>query len=143
MQDNLNVMILNGINIGISKIELNKSDLIIIDKSGKYCLQVYVGYNWKDINNIKLGAKKEIDFNEYCLAENNEPALILPSSCYVEKISDNSICFNLIFKDLSKTAHYMNKRGYFDIELNSLEVKAFIDYKDAKGNSIIYNLINE
>lgn len=140
MNKYLNAMFLNGIDIGISKIELDKSDLLITDKSCKYCLQVCVEYNWKDINGLKVGEKKNIDFNEYCLSENNELALIWPSKCYVEKISDNYICFHLEFKDLSETTTYMNKRGYFDIELNSLEVKVFIDYRDAKGDSIIYNL---
>lgn len=134
---NLNTMILNDVNVGISKIELDKSDLIITDKSGRYCLQICVRYNWKDINNIKPGSKEKIDFNEYCLSENNEPALIWPSNCYVEKISSSSISFNLEFKDLSNTIHYMNKRGHFDIKINSLEVKVFIDYKDTIGNSII------
>ena len=132
-------MLLNGIDIGISRIELDKSDLIIIDKSDKYCLQVYVGYNWKDINSIEVGKRKEINFNEYCLSENNEVALIWPTTCCVEKISDNILCFNLEFENLSSTTDYMNKRGHFDIELNSLEIKVFIDYKDAKGDSIIYN----
>ena len=33
----------------------------------------------------------------------------------------------------------MNKRKCFDIELDSLEVKVFIDYKDAIEDSIIYS----
>ncbi len=140
MQKELSFMILNGVNLGISKIELNKSDLIIVDKSGKYCLKICVQYNWKDINNIKIGQKQEVDFNEYCLAENNESALIWPSSCCVEKISDDSICFSLKFKDISNSIHYMNKRNCFDIKLNSLEVNVFIDYKDAINDYIIYNL---
>ena len=37
---NKNIMILNGKNIGISKIELDKSELRIIDKSGIYCFRV-------------------------------------------------------------------------------------------------------
>lgn len=135
-----NIMILNDVNIGISKIELDKSDLCVTDKSCKYCLQVCVGYNWKDINSIKCGQKKKIDFNEYCLAENNEPALVNPSNCYVEKISDDSLYFYFEFKDLAKGTQYMNKRGCFDIELQSLKVKVFIDYKDAIDNSIIYNI---
>ena len=136
----ISYMLLNDINLEISKIELNKWDLIIVDKSGKYCLKICVQYNWKDINKIKTGQKQEIDFNEYCLAEYNEPALIWPSNSYVEKISDDSICFNLEFKNLSNSTHYMNKRGCFDIQLNSLEAKVFIDYKDAIDDSIIYNL---
>lgn len=140
MKNVVNIMILNGIDIGISKIELNKSDLLIIDRSGKYCLKIYIRYNWKDVNNIKIGAKESIDFNEYVLAENNEPALIWPSVCNVEKISADSICFNLEFKDLQNTTHYMNNRGHFDIELHSLKINIYINYKDAVKNSIIYNL---
>lgn len=135
---NDNFMILNNINIGISKIELDKSDLIIIDKLHKYCLQVKVKYNWKDINNIKVGEKKNIDFNEYCLAENNEPALIWPSICYVEKISNDYLSFYLKFENLSSETHYMNMRNCFNIEPKTLEVKVIIDYKDAIGDSIIY-----
>lgn len=125
-----NTMILNGIDIGISKIELDKSDLRITDQSGKYCLQVCVFYSWNEINKIGNNQKEEIDFNEYCLSLNNEPALIWPTKNFVEKISDDLICFYLEFKDLSNTTHYMNKRGYFDIKLNSLIVKVYIDYKD-------------
>lgn len=139
MKENLNTMFLNGINIGISKIELDKSDLLITDKSRRYLLQVCIEYNWKDINSLKVGEKKNIDFNEYCLSENNEPALIWPTNSYVEKTSDDSICFYLEFKDLPNTTTYMNKRGCFDIELNSLEVKVFINYKDVIKDSIIYN----
>ncbi len=138
MNKYLNIMILNGVDIGISKIELDKSALLITDKSCKYCLQVYIMYNWKDINSIKAGEKKNIDFNEYCLSENNEPALIWPTNCWVEKVSDDSIYFHLIFNELLDTTTFMNKRGHFDIELRSLEIKAFIDYKDAKKGSIIY-----
>ena len=139
MKSNSSIMILNDVDIGISKIELDKSDLRITDKNGKYCLQVCVEYNWNDINRIKVGQKEEVDFNEYCLSENNEPALIWPSSSFVEKICDDTICFYLEFNDLSD-AIYMNKRGYFDIYLNSLIAKVFINYKDAIDNSIVYNL---
>lgn len=142
MKNDLNVMILNNVNNGISKIELDKSDLRITDKSGKYCLQVCVEFNWKDINNIRVGEKKNIDFNEYCFSENNEAALILPTSCYVEKVSENSLYFNMHFGDLANETHYMNKRGYFDVELNSLECRIFIDYNDATKGFIIYNFVN-
>ena len=114
MENNLNVMILNDVDIGISKIELDKSDLRIIDKTGKYCLQVCVEYHWNDINRIEVGQKEKIDFNEYVLAENNEPALIWPTTSYVLKNNDHMICFYLEFKDLSNIT-YMNKRGHFDI----------------------------
>lgn len=134
-------MILNSVDIGISKIELNKSDLLIVDESGHYCLKVCVEYNWKDINNLVVGDKKNIDFNEYCISENNESALIWPCNCVVEKLSDGVLYFYLKFKDLSNEQNtcYMNKRGCFDIELKSLEVKILIDYKDANDGSIVYN----
>ena len=32
----------------------------------------------------------------------------------------------------------MNKKGHFDIPLNSLQVKVYINYKDAKEGKIIY-----
>lgn len=82
--------------------------------------------------------RSKIDFNEYCFAENNEPALILPNDCYVEKIKNDLLCFYLKFEDLSN-ATYMNKRGHFDIKLKSLETQVFIDYKDAVEESVIYN----
>lgn len=131
-------MILNGKNIEISKIELNECDLLVIDKSQKYCFKVCVKYNWKDIDNIKIGENKSIDFNEYCLSENNESALIWPSNRYVEKISDDLIYFYFEFKDIHNTVCYMNKRECFDIDLNSLEVKVSIDYRDASNVAIIY-----
>ena len=135
---NDNFMILNDKNIGISKIELDKSDLIIIDKSCRYCLHVCAQYNWRDINSIKVGEKKKIDLNEYCISENNESALIWPSKCNVKKISDDSLCFYLKFENLSNTIHYMNKRNCFDIKPDSLDVKVLIDYRDAIDGSIVY-----
>lgn len=131
---------LNGRNMGISKIELNECDLLVTDKSQKYCFKVCVKYNWKDINTIKIGEKKKIDFNECCLSENNESALIWTSNCYVEKISDDVVYFYFEFKDLANTIHYMNKRECFDIDVNSLEVKIYINYKDEIEGSIIYNI---
>lgn len=138
MENNQNLMFLNGNDIGISEIELNKSDLLIVDKSKKYCLQVYVAYNWKDINSIEIGKKKNIDFNEYCFAENNEPALIWPNECFVERITKDIFMFSINFRNLESETHYMNKRGHFDIELKSLECNVFIDFKDVLRNSIKY-----
>lgn len=140
MKNNSNVMILNDVNIGISKIELNKSDLRITDMSRKYCLKVCVEFNWQDINKIKIGTKEEVDFNEYCLSENNESALIWPSIGYVQKLSADSLCFHFEFKNLADTAHYMNERGHFDIELKSLNVTVFVNYSDAINNGVIYVL---
>ena len=138
MNNKRNIMILNDLDIGISKITLDKGDLKVIDKSGIYCFRVFLYYNWKDINNIKALEKKEIDFNEYILSENNEPALIWPTESYVEKINDDSLYFYFSFHDIAKNITYMNKRNSFDIIPNSLEVKILINYKDALKGSIIY-----
>ncbi len=138
MNQKENVMLLNHVDVGISKIELNKSDLCIVDKSLKYSFHVNVYYNWKDINLIKVGETKKIDFNEYCLSENDESALIWPDTCSVLKISEDLICFYLNFGDLRNKVDFMNKRQCFDMEITSLEVKVYIDYRDAKNGSIIY-----
>ncbi len=133
-----NMMILNGKDIGISRIKLDKSDLLIFDKSGTYCFQVCVYYSWKEINKAKIGEKEKIDFNEYILHENEEPALIWPTEFYIEKTSDGALYFYFKFENMSKMATYMNARGAFDITLNSFEARAYIDYKDAVNGSIIY-----
>lgn len=138
MNDFKNCLILNGQSIGISKIELNKSELYIEDKTGKYSLCVHI-YNWKEINSIKTGKRQSIEFNEYCLCENNEPALIWPTDCYIKKPTDDSIIFYLKFDNFSDIC-YMNKKNCFDIELESLEVNININYKDVIGKSIIYKL---
>ena len=138
MKHNQNIMILNGNDIGISKIELNKGELYIVDETGKYSLCVHI-YNWKDINSAEIGKRQNIEFNEYCFCENNESALILPTKCYIEKPTEDSIIFYLKFDDFSDIC-YMNKRNCFDIELNSLEVKVNINYKDVQENSIAYKL---
>lgn len=137
MKKTNNIFILNDKNIGLSKIELNKSELFLIDKTGKYSLCIHI-YNWKEINSIKIGEKKKIDFNEYTISENNESALIWPTNCYVEKLTEDSIIFHLYFNDF-KDICFMNKRNCFDINLYSIEVKVYIDYNDAKEGSIVYN----
>ncbi|MCI8575702.1 MAG: hypothetical protein HFI09_04455 [Bacilli bacterium] len=131
-----NVFILNDKNIGISKIELNKDELFVVDKNYRYSLCIHI-YNWKEINNINTGEKKKIDFNEYCFNEKNESALIWPTNCYIEKLTKDSIIFYLDFNDFSDIC-YMNKRNGFDIDLKSIEVKIYINYNDAKEGSIIY-----
>ncbi len=139
MEINKNIMILNNKNIGISKIALDKSDLKIVDKSGVYCLRVVLYYNWKEINNIKIGEKERINFNEYILLENNEPALIWPTEFYVKKITDDILCFYFNFENISETITYMNERNSFDILPNSLEVKVIIDYKNVTKGSVVYS----
>lgn len=136
--DNSNIMILNGKSIGISRICLDQARLLITDKSLKYDLSVIVYYDWRNINDIKVGEKQDIIFNEYILCENDEPALIWPETCIVEKLTENLICFHISFNDLTKETCYMNKRQSFDIKLKSLEVKVTINYKDVVGDSIIY-----
>ncbi len=140
MNNKRNIMILNDVDVGISKITLDESDLKVIDKSGIYCFRVFIYYNWKDINNIKALEKKEIDFNEYILSENNELALIWPTESYVEKINDDSLYFYFSFHDITKNITYMNQRNAFDIVPNSLEVKVLLNHKDAKNGSIIYEI---
>ncbi len=80
-----NIMILNNENIGISYAELNEDEVFLYNKDSKYCFKVYITEsNWKEIRNLMIGEKKQFDFNECCLSENNIPALISPNS-YVEK----------------------------------------------------------
>ncbi len=139
MKKNSNVFILNDNNLEIGKIVLDNADLKIFDKSFKYCFRVVLFYNWQDILNVKMGEKKQIDFNEYILSENDEPALIIPSESYVEKINDKELCFYFNFKKKAQNICYMNERNRFDIMLNSLEARVFIDFKDAKDGFIIYD----
>lgn len=137
-----NLMILNGVNIGISEVMLDSFDLVIIDKSKKYTFSVTVYYNWQDINKIKIGETKEIDFNEYSLAENNEPALVWPTKSYVQKLAENKIIFYFKFENLNdmnlNNMCYMNKSGKFDIEIKNLEVKTYVNYEDAKNGTVKY-----
>ena len=136
MTNNQNIMILNGNDIGISKIELSNEELYIVDEIGKYSLCVHI-YNWKEINSAEIGKRQNIEFNEYCFGENNESTLIWPTDVYIEKQTKDSIIFYFKFEDFSD-AYYINKRNCFDIELNSLEVKVNINYKDVQENSIVY-----
>lgn len=135
---NKNLMILNNQDIGISRIEFDKSNLLVYDKSKKYCFSITLYYNWKDINSLNVGDAKTIDFNEYILSENNESALICPSKSQVEKISEDVLFFSIEFNDLANKTQYMNKRECFDINLNTLKVDILIDYKDVSNASIIY-----
>lgn len=142
MKNKGNYLILNGIDLGISKIELDRSDLRIIDKTGNYCLKIYIMYNWKEINRLKIKERSTIDFNEYCFSENNESALIVPTNCYVEKIKEDVICFYFKFSNLSISTHFMNERNCFNINLDDLECQVFIDYKDVKEGTIVYDYSN-
>ena len=121
-----NYMILNGKNIGISKMTIDKDDLIIVDKSKKYEFVVTISYNLKDISQLKKGEKTPIEFNEYIFSENNESSLIWPTTSYVEK-NTNQLIFYFEFKDMSNI-QYMNKKGKFDITPESLIVKYTYNY---------------
>lgn len=115
-----NIMILNGVNLEIDKIELDENGLYITDKTHKYSYYVHI-YNWNEIHDIPVGDKKNIDFNEYTFAVNNVSVLIWPTTCYVEKTTINSIRFYFKFDDFTD-ARYMNMRGHLDTKLESLEI---------------------
>lgn len=136
---NKDFLILNNKNIGISEIEFNKNgNLIVTNKSKKYCLVVCIQYNIKDITDIKIGENKNIDFNEYYITENNEPALIRPSISSVKRLNEDILSFYFNFEDLKKGTHYMNNRGHFEKELKSLECNILINYKDILKDMILY-----
>ena len=149
MEKKINYLILNNKNIGISKIELNKDELNVTDKSGKYTFHITLTYDWKKINRVKVGMEESLSFNEYYLSENNEAVLIWPDICKLKKIKDDYIAFNLEFLDIDNNTDtcYMNKRKCFDIPLHTLKVVVYIDYKDVTERKIIYlfkdNDINE
>ena len=140
MEKKINYLILNNKNIGISKIELNKDELNITDKNGKYTFHITLTYDWKNINQVKVGKEESISFNEYYLSENNEAVLIWPDVCKLKKIKEDYLSFYLEFLNIdnAKDTCYMNKRKSFDIPLYNLKVKVYIDYKDAKDGKIIY-----
>lgn len=115
-----NIMILNGVNLEIDKIELEGNGLYITDKTHRYSYYVHI-YNWDEIHDIPVGDKKNIDFNEYTFAVNNVSVLIWPTTCYVEKTTINSIRFYFKFDDFTD-ACYMNMRGHLDTKLESLEI---------------------
>lgn len=115
-----NIMILNGVNLDIDKIELDENGLYITDKTHKYSYYVHI-YNWDEIHDIPVGDKKDIDFNEYTFAVNNVSVLILPTTCYVERLAVDLIRLYFKFDDFSN-ACVMNKSNKLDIELKSLEI---------------------
>lgn len=115
-----NIMILNGVNLEIDKIELDENGLYITDKTHRYSYYVHI-YNWDEIHKVPIGEKYDIEFNEYNFCENGESALIWPTTCYIEKTTINSIRFYFKFDD-STDACYMNMRGHLDTKLESLEI---------------------
>lgn len=115
-----NIMILNGVNLEIDKIELDENGLYITDKTHRYSYYVHI-YNWDEIHKVPIGEKYDIEFNEYSFCENGESALIWPTTCYIEKTTINSIRFYFKFDDFTD-ACYMNMRGHLDTKLESLEI---------------------
>lgn len=115
-----NIMILNGVNLEIDKIELDENGLYITDKTHRYSYYVHI-YNWDEIHKVPIGEKYDIEFNEYNFCENGESALIRPTTCYIEKTTINSIRFYFKFDDFTD-ACYMNMRGHLDTKLESLEI---------------------
>lgn len=115
-----NIMILNGVNLEIDKIELDENGLYITDKTHRYNYYVHI-YNWDEIHKVPIGEKYDIEFNKYNFCENWESALIWPTTCYIEKTTINSIRFYFKFDDFTG-ACYMNMRGHLDTKLESLEI---------------------
>lgn len=120
-----NIMILNGVNLEIDKIELDENGLYITDKSDKYRYYVHI-YNWNEICGIPVGEKQNMDFNEYTFSINNDSVLILPTICYVERIAVDLIKLYFKFDDFSN-ACVMNKNNKLDIELKSLEIRIYLE----------------
>ena len=136
-----NVMIVNGVDVGIGKLELNESDLLIYDKSFKYELEIYVYYNWKEIDDLEVSESKDIDFNEYCLSEGNKQWLIWPNVCSVKRVSDDILSFYLCFFDISSNGSYLGDKKFSDTDFDSLEVRVFFDRNDVFDNKIVYEFL--
>lgn len=122
-----NIMILNGISLEIDKIEVDKNEIYVADKTDNYRFCVHI-YNWDEVNEVPVGKKQNIEFNEYTFSINNNSALIWPTTCYIEKTTINSIRFYFKFDDFSD-ACYMNMRGHLDTELESLEINVSVEYE--------------
>ncbi len=134
-----NTMILNNEDIGISEIEYDiNGNLRVTDKSGKYCFVVCIYFNTNDINSIEIGETKNIHFNEYCISENNESAMIWPIISNVKRIENDIYALNFKFENIDSDVCYMNKRKCFDIKLDSLECNILVNIKDARNNVILY-----
>ncbi len=131
-----NLMLLNNKDIGISFAELNDDELYLYSKNSKYCFKVYIK-DQKNLENLKVGEKKQIDFSEYCFSENNFPALIFPTINYVQKTNDNELLFYFKCENFNNIVH-MSMKNHFDIELKSLEIQILFNLKDFKNNKIIY-----
>ncbi len=120
-----NIMILNGISLEIHKIEVDKNEIYVADKTDNYRFCVHI-YNWDEVNEVPVGKKQDIRFNEYTFSVNNNSALIWPTVCYVERVSLDSIRFYFKFDDFSDSC-IMNKSHKLDVDLKSLEIDITIN----------------
>lgn len=120
-----NIMILNGISLEIDKIEVDKNEIYVADKTDNYRFCVHI-YNWEEVNEAPVGKKQDIRFNEYTFSVNNNSALIWPTICYVERVSVDSIRFYFKFDDFSDSC-IMNKSHKLDVDLKSLEIDITIN----------------
>jgi hypothetical protein len=137
-----NLFIINGRKIEIGKIVLDRDVLSVSEKSGEYNFYVCVSYHWREINELKVGEEDSWWYHEYMINKYNsvDRALVWPTYYVTKKISEDIICFDLKFEDLTdeKNICYMNMSGCFDEPLYNMEVKIYIDYRDAKDGEIVY-----
>jgi hypothetical protein len=137
-----NLFIINGRKIEIGKIVLDRDVLSVSEKSGEYNFYICVSYHWREINELKVGEEDSWWYHEYMINKYNsvDRALVWPTYYVTKKISEDIICFDLKFEDLTdeKNICYMNMSGCFDEPLYNMEVKIYIDYRDAKDGEIVY-----
>lgn len=137
-----NLFIINGRKIEIGKIVLDRDVLSVSEKSGEYNFYICVSYHWREINELKVGEEDSWLYHEYMINKYNsvDRALVWPTYYVTKKISEDIICFDLKFEDLTdeKNICYMNMSGCFDEPLYNMEVKIYIDYRDAKDGEIVY-----
>ena len=137
-----NLFIINGRKIEIGKIVLDRDVLSVSEKSGEYNFYICVSYHWREINELKVGEEDSWWYHEYMINKYNsvDRALVWPTYYVIKKISEDIICFDLKFEDLTdeKNICYMNMSGCFDEPLYNMEVKIYIDYRDAKDGEIVY-----
>lgn len=137
-----NLFIINGRKIEIGKIVLDRDVLSVSEKSGEYNFYICVSYHWREINELKVGEEDSWLYHEYMINKYNsvDRALVWPTYYVTKKISEDIICFDLKFEDFTdeKNICYMNMSGCFDEPLYNMEVKIYIDYRDAKDGEIVY-----
>ena len=137
-----NLFIINGRKIEIGKIVLDRDVLSVSEKSGEYNFYICVSYHWREINELKVGEEDSWLYHEYMINKYNsvDRALVWPTYYVTKKISEDIICFDLKFEDLTdeKNICFMNMSGCFDEPFYNMEVKIYIVYRDAKDGEIVY-----